>query len=137
MNLFAYGTLIDPEIMREVSGELPRRQPAVLWDHERKTVRGKPYPGIRAKLGCSVPGVVYYDVSSDAWQRLDRFEGNLYVRTEISVVLPHGARVPAWTYLVAPTFHHELSNEEWNYEEFLRSGKRTFRGQYEGFREIE
>jgi gamma-glutamylcyclotransferase (GGCT)/AIG2-like uncharacterized protein YtfP len=136
MNLFAYGTLIDPEIVRQVAGEVPRHVPATLLDHERKMVRGKPYPGIREQPGGSVRGLLYFDVSASAWLRLDRFEGEMYARQAVSVLADGGMRLPAWTYLVAPAFLHELSDEDWSFEEFLRVGKAKFRGEYGGFHNL-
>ncbi len=134
MNLFAYGTLIDPEIMRKVAGELPRHAPAVLYDYERKILRDRPYPGIRAKAGSAVRGLLYFDISAQGLDRLDRFEGKMYIRTEVSVIPEGGAAVAAWTYILSPGFEGELCDADWSYEDFLREGKAAFESGYEGFR---
>jgi gamma-glutamylcyclotransferase (GGCT)/AIG2-like uncharacterized protein YtfP len=133
MNLFAYGTLIDPEIIRRAAGELPLCRWATLEGYERKAMRGKTYPGLRKKKGASVRGVLYFDLSAGAWDRLDLFEGEMYVREEVAVCLDNGPTAPAWVYVTAPAFLGELSSEGWEYEEFRRRGKDDFEELYEGF----
>jgi len=133
LNLFAYGTLMDPEIMRRVALELPRREPGILRDHERKALRGRSYPGLRPRLGGSVEGIVYYEVPPPAWERLDRFEGEMYIRIEVAVLVGGGRTVSAWTYRIAPGFEGELEDTEWDFAGFVRHGKSSFEREYEGF----
>ena len=135
MNLFAYGTLIDPEIMRRAACELPRRGWGTLRDYERRALKGKSYPGLREQSGSFVRGVVYFDVSRPAWERLDRFEGDRYAKKEVTVLLDDGSTALAWVYLTTPLFLCELSEDGWDYEEFRREGKADFQELYEGFDE--
>lgn len=134
LNLFAYGTLMDPEIMRKVALELPRREPGILRDHERKALRGRTYPGLRPKLGGSVEGILYWEVPPPAWERLDRFEGEMYIRTEVAVLVRGGRMVAAWTYRIASGFEGELEDMEWDFVGFVRHSKSSFEREYEGFR---
>jgi gamma-glutamylcyclotransferase (GGCT)/AIG2-like uncharacterized protein YtfP len=135
MNLFAYGTLIDTEIMRRAAGELPDCRWGTLEGYAREALKGKTYPGLKKKSGSSVRGVLYLDVSAGAWEKLDRFEGERYVRKEVEVLLDDGSMAPAWVYATAPSFLFELSGEGWEYEEFRQRGKAGFEELYEGFDE--
>ena len=88
---------MDPDIMAQVSGAVHRSQSAVLHDSARKAVFGEVYPALVLREGCSVEGTKYYDVSSVSFQRLDRFEGSLYLRTDIPVICDDGESVAAET----------------------------------------
>ncbi|MGB5765898.1 MAG: gamma-glutamylcyclotransferase family protein, partial [Arenicellales bacterium] len=63
MNLFVYGTLMDADIMGRVTGSAYQSQEATLQEYSRRTVRGEVYPAIIKQCGCSVDGVVYFNIS--------------------------------------------------------------------------
>jgi gamma-glutamylcyclotransferase (GGCT)/AIG2-like uncharacterized protein YtfP len=132
-HLFAYGTLICEDIMFEVSGCRLTGVRGFLRDYGRGTIRGEVYPGIVAKPGKVVEGVLYSDVPEAAWERLDTFEGEMYQRRAIRVELEDGAVREAQAYVLRPEFEHTLSASPWSPEEFLRSGKARFEAQYLGF----
>jgi gamma-glutamylcyclotransferase (GGCT)/AIG2-like uncharacterized protein YtfP len=133
MNLFAYGTLMDPEIMAQVSGSVCRSETATLHQYVRKKVRGEVYPAIIEQQGSSVDGVVYFDVSEAACERLDTFEGSLYVRTETAVICNNGECVKAYAYVIKAGHGHQLSGADWNYEKFLANHKQLFQVAYSGY----
>jgi gamma-glutamylcyclotransferase (GGCT)/AIG2-like uncharacterized protein YtfP len=118
MNLFAYGTLMEPSVMERVARELPNRQWGTLKGYERRAFKEKTYPGLVEKAGSSVRGIVYFDLSARAWERLDRFEGDRYTKKEVHVFLDDGPSAAAWTYVTAQEFIYELSDEGWDYEAF-------------------
>ncbi|MCW8851347.1 MAG: gamma-glutamylcyclotransferase [Gammaproteobacteria bacterium] len=136
MNLFTYGTLMDPDIMAQVSGAKHRSQKAVLQEHVRKTVIGEVYPAIIMREGCSVEGAIYYDVSSVSFERLDKFEGSLYLRAEVPVICDDGVSVAAETYVITASAVHQLSAEDWSYDRFLSKDKVLFQGAYPGYDEL-
>ena len=127
MHLFAYGTLMDSEIMTRVSGTSHRSRKATLPRYVRKRVRGEVYPAITGHSDGSVDGIIYYHVSSEAFDRLDRFEGALYTRRKVIVACGNGNHVAAQTYVISPRAAHLLSREDWSYEHFLRHDKPFFR----------
>ena len=139
MNLFAYGTLMDPEIMRQVSGFESRSAEAVLQDYVRKALRGEVYPAITAREGVSVEGVLYFDLPPKAVERLDRFEGALYRRTEVVAFLEGSKRekVEALAYVIAPEHLDRLSDRDWSFERFLQTGKGEFQRHYHGYGKLE
>ena len=132
-NFFAYGTLMCDEIMAEVSGVCPHRVPATLSGYRRLQVKAQPYPAVVPNTDCRVDGIVYQNVPPSAWNRLDRFEGDMYSREIVQVQLRWGSAVPAATYVLRPQFRGYLDEAEWNFDVFLREGKVRFRSSYKGY----
>ena len=135
-DLFAYGTLMCAEIMAEVSGKRLPSTPAVLAGYHRFLVRGEQYPGVVDDPVGTVSGLVYHDIDAIGWQRLDRFEGEMYERRPVTVQLASADLALVDCYLVRPAFFHRLTTTEWDYATFLRSGNTLFRSQYLGFKAI-
>jgi gamma-glutamylcyclotransferase (GGCT)/AIG2-like uncharacterized protein YtfP len=136
-HLFAYGTLMCEDIMQEVSDCLPEHRRGVLKGYARRRVRGQVYPGLLQREGNPVDGVVHLDVPASAWERLDRFEGEMYARQAVSIEMDDGGRLTAETYIVRPEYIDRLEEAEWNFSEFLSSGKSKFRAGYVGYHSLE
>ncbi|MFO7603380.1 MAG: gamma-glutamylcyclotransferase family protein, partial [Gammaproteobacteria bacterium] len=117
-HLFVYGTLLLPQIMQAVSGQRHIACAAVLHDYARYALRGKPYPGIVPQPGASVAGLVYCRLRAAAWQRLDDYEDRFYRRRQVVVELDSGARVMAWTYVIAEQQRALLSTRDWSLAQF-------------------
>lgn len=135
-HLFAYGTLMCADIMQEVSGTLPKHRRGVLAGYARFRVRGQAYPGLIQREGHRVDGVVYLDVPAPAFERLDRFEGEMYARRTVSIDMECGGRLTAETYVIRPEYIDRLEDVEWDFSEFLNNGKPMFRTGYSGYRAI-
>ena len=133
-NLFAYGTLMCEDIMRKVSGCSFQHMPGILTGYIRRCVRGEPYPALIPHSRGRVEGVLYLNISSLAWNRLDRFEGDLYVRQRVPIGLHNNTTVNAETYIVRPEFRSYLEQSDWDFADFLRNGKARFEGRYKGYR---
>lgn len=99
-NLFAYGTLMCDDIMREVSGCDLSHRPGTLHGYSRRAVKGEDYPAIVADETGVVVGVIYLDVPDSAWRRLDAFEGEMYARQAVQVDLSDGVTLVAGVYVV-------------------------------------
>jgi cation transport regulator ChaC len=80
-----------------------------------------------------VDGVIYKDVPDSAWERLDRFEGEMYDRQTVKVKLKDGTTMPAATYVVKPEFMGYIDPSDWDFEEFRRNRKASFQRQYKGY----
>ncbi len=132
-HLFAYGTLMCEEIMLAVTGRRLTGIRCLLRDYERGKIQGEVYPGIVARPGQVVEGLLYSDMPEAAWEGLDIFEGEMYRRRVIEVDLEDGTVREAQAYVLRPEFEHRLSASPWSLEEFLRSGKEGFQRQYLGF----
>lgn len=67
-------------------------------------VIGELYPAIIADAETCVGGVVFRDVPDAAWERLDRFEGRMYVRQRVQIEVNGGTRLYAQASIVKSTF---------------------------------
>jgi gamma-glutamylcyclotransferase (GGCT)/AIG2-like uncharacterized protein YtfP len=120
-NLFAYGTLLVPEIWKAVVGKEFPSEPASLPGYEIRRVVNEDFPGIRPSgdpLGF-VEGRVFHSLNEDTLMKLDRYEGNLYDRFEVLLAMPNSASIQSETYVVSPNFQHLLTNEFWNVDWFV------------------
>lgn len=135
MHLFAYGTLMCPEIMARVTGNLPASLPARLDHYRRGPLSGVDYPAIVACPGGRVDGLLYLDLPPAAWARLDQFEDKIYSRQTVTVHLADGRRLGAETYVLKDAYRHRQGLSEWSYEEFLKTGKARFTREYDHFPE--
>jgi gamma-glutamylcyclotransferase (GGCT)/AIG2-like uncharacterized protein YtfP len=136
-HLFAYGTLMCEDIMQEVSSCLPEHRRGVLKGYARRRVRGHVYPGLLQREGNPVDGVVYLEVPASAWERLDRFEGEMYARQTVSIEMYDGGRLTAETYIVRQEYADRLEKTEWDFSEFLSNGNSKFRAGYVGHYSLE
>jgi gamma-glutamylcyclotransferase (GGCT)/AIG2-like uncharacterized protein YtfP len=132
-NLFAYGTLMCDDIMYEVTGCYPDSVYAVLHGYSRRSVKGEHYPALVSDRHGRVEGLVYRDVPALAWERTDRYEGEMYFRQQVQTELCDGEILIAETYVFRPEFDALLEQAEWDLDEFLKRGKEHFLMHYRGF----
>jgi gamma-glutamylcyclotransferase (GGCT)/AIG2-like uncharacterized protein YtfP len=99
--LFVYGTLMDGERVRTLTGRSLPSRPARLEGYERIVPAGG-YPYVVARTGRHVDGLLLEDVDDGALRALDRYEdkGRLYVRRAVEVIV-EGRRVGCETYVGA------------------------------------
>lgn len=135
-HLFAYGTLMCNDIMAEISGLNLSRVSAVLRGYRRICVKGEHYPALVLYPEGYVEGFVYLNVPDQTWPRLDRFEGEMYSRGPVQVESRNGDILSAETYIARTEFMDCLLDIEWDFEEFLRNHKESFRSSYKGYRAL-
>ena len=135
--LFTYGSLMCEDIMSEVAGTRLACEAATLPGYRRFLVKDEQYPGVVAQAGGLVSGIVYHGLGAESWQRLDRFEGEMYERRPVRVCYADGRTAMVDCYLFRPEFAHRLSSTEWDFAAFLQGGKSLFQHQYCGFKVIE
>jgi gamma-glutamylcyclotransferase (GGCT)/AIG2-like uncharacterized protein YtfP len=113
--LFAYGTLMFPQVIRTVINRVPKGIPAVARGYARLEVIGQAFPGLveDETEGATVKGLLYENLSEAEWADLNEFEDTFYVLTEIAVDRD-GEVVRALTYLVAPSERGVLSGTPWD-----------------------
>ncbi len=117
--LFAYGTLLFPELFAAVCGETRTLHAARLDGHSRYRVRGEHYPALVARSGGYTRGVLYEGLTAVDWQRLDDYEGTLYERravivTVLTVPSSGEQRRAACTYLLADRYRYRLERRHWS-----------------------
>jgi gamma-glutamylcyclotransferase (GGCT)/AIG2-like uncharacterized protein YtfP len=92
MKIFIYGTLINKERFRSVTGiDQPELTPAFLHNYKCRTVMGGAYPGIVPSMDIAVTEGYVLDIPGEGnvLANLDRYEGegHLYTRTKVAVHL--------------------------------------------------
>lgn len=128
-----YGSLMSEDIMSTVTGIRAAHCSATLDGYRRHPVIGAEYPGMVARAGHQVCGVLYLDLPPAAWPRLDRFEGEEYERRIVEVALADGTVARAWTYIFRAELAARLGEGDWDFARFLREGKLRFISGYAGF----
>lgn len=137
-HLFAYGTLMDPEIMQTVSGLSLASAAAILSGFGRYTVQNEDFTAIIEEQNGRVDGVVYAGITAEAWKRLDSFEGRIYQRKRAWVHQPNlAADTQVMAYVLDPAFSAQLSNQPWCFDTFIKTGKQRFTTKYAGYDGLE
>lgn len=94
---FVYGTLMSPDVLRELVGRVPAMIPkAILRDHSRHPVRGRVYPGVVPSPSATVQGVLLLDITPLEMKCLDWFEeeGVDYARANVECIIPAETNAP-------------------------------------------
>lgn len=125
-HVFVYGTLMWEEVAHGVITGRYRKAPAVLHGYSRKWVRYEWYPGIVPDSDASVNGWIWFDVSADDLRRLDEFEGDEYVRTQVTVQLDTGEELPVDVYRIRDERLEILETADWDEEQFEQHGLPEF-----------
>lgn len=125
-HIFVYGTLLAPEMMSAVTGNLFRSVPAAVRGYRRAYLAGRVYPGIVQDEASEVPGAVYLDVDRESLCRLDFFEGPEYVRGTLTAQLDDGQEVLSEAYIIPPANAHLLTEIPWTLEYFLAQDLSAF-----------
>jgi gamma-glutamylcyclotransferase (GGCT)/AIG2-like uncharacterized protein YtfP len=133
MNIFAYGTLMIPDVMYAVTTHEFRFVDAILRGYARFMVKGVSYPGIIPVTDAITEGIIYFDADELSLARLDKFEGDLYQRTPIQAENQDGKILNAETYIVKPECRDSLSLQKWDVEEFVQNSLEAFLNTYKGF----
>ena len=133
MNIFAYGTLMIPDVMYAVTTREFRFKNAILRGYARFTVKGESYPGIIPATDAVTQGIIYLDVDELPLERLDAFEGDLYQRIPIQAETKEKEIFNAETYAIKSKFRRCLSLKEWNVKEFTQKHLEAFLETYSGF----
>ncbi len=118
-HVFAYGTLMFPEVLAAVTGRLRMGEPATLAGFRRWRVRDRVYPAITEEPGASVQGQLYRDLKPGELGMLDRFESEFYDRCELTVTDGDGQSLSAWAWVLRPGREWMISRDPWSPEAFV------------------
>lgn len=124
------------DIMNHVSGLQLTGAQGTIAGYRRMGLKGEDYPAMVAQTGGRVRGVVYGGLTPAAWDRLDRFEGEMYARRVVTVRMDDGRVLDTAAYILRPQFHDRLTDSEWDYAAFLKDGKARFLRQYAGYQAL-
>jgi gamma-glutamylcyclotransferase (GGCT)/AIG2-like uncharacterized protein YtfP len=134
--LFAYGTLMFPAVIKSVIGRIPENRPAVIKGYRRLEVAGELFPGLIRENDESVEGVVYANIGSDEWERLTAFEDDFYELQEVTVDCL-GTNTGALAYVVPTSRKSVLSDKVWSPDFFRENHLAGFACQRQSNIELE
>lgn len=135
MELFVYGTLMVPAVMRGVCGYTDFGMPARLCGYRRRLIHGEVYPAIVADPAEVVVGLVYHGVTSGQIALLDAFESDLYERRAVSVST-QDTELSAEAYVLHEAHLGLLSDRPWSLARFRADGIQRFTDEYLGFARV-
>lgn len=113
IHLFAYGTLMVPQMVRRLLGRGITSVSGTLEDYACYAVKHQIYPAIVAVNGSNVSGLVYQDLMENDLEKLDQYEGDMYDRTEVRVQLSDGNYILCQTYVCKVEYYSYLDNKLW------------------------
>lgn len=119
IHLFAYGSLTFEHIWLEVTGKKNTFTTAFIANIARKKLMNKPYPGGIKTTGLPpLQGTLYFNLTTQQIERLDNFEGELYLRERHEVTLENGTKEHAHIYLIKNEYRSLVSDEDWELADF-------------------
>jgi gamma-glutamylcyclotransferase (GGCT)/AIG2-like uncharacterized protein YtfP len=121
MHLFAYGTLMFPEVWRFVVGREFAGEGAEIKGFAVFRVRNGVYPVmITESADAAVRGIVYQDLDDATVAKLDAYESELYDRVTVTASVDSGGLLACEAY-VLPHARAELATREpWDAAKFQR-----------------
>jgi gamma-glutamylcyclotransferase (GGCT)/AIG2-like uncharacterized protein YtfP len=128
LHLFAYGSLMLPEILGRITQRSFTGIPASLIGWQRYRVHAESYPAIVPHCGGRVEGILWLGLSDREIFLLDAFEGYEYRRIGAFVFDASNIDYPAQTY--AWSGGGGLTNEAWDIELFRTRGMKGFSQRY-------
>ena len=134
-NIFAYGTLMFPEIIQALTGFENKPEIALLKKYSRFAIKKASFPGIIEDNNGEVEGMIYCDVDDRALVLLDWFEADIYVRNQVSVETRNGP-VDGFAYVVSEKHRNKLANVPWEPEKFIKKHGRKYTQRCKEYRKI-
>lgn len=119
MTLFAYGTLLVPEIWFAAAGRECPSEDATLPGYEILRVKGGDFPGIiQTAGGNEVPGRVFSGLDVEIFERLDAYEDSFYERVGVTLLNRRGNPVESEAYVIPERHRDVLSDDSWTLDWF-------------------
>ncbi|MFT5574820.1 MAG: gamma-glutamylcyclotransferase (GGCT)/AIG2-like uncharacterized protein YtfP [Bermanella sp.] len=113
--LFSYGTLMHRPLLECLTAPGLDTVEVQLCGYACLNVKRADYPAIFESAESVVSGLLVRGVPSAAWQQLDRYEGEMYRRTEVLVQKATREDEEVWTYVIRPRYRARLGNREWKF----------------------
>ncbi|MFY0651281.1 MAG: gamma-glutamylcyclotransferase [Cyclobacteriaceae bacterium] len=125
--IFFYGTLMNPDVYRAVTGKELIAEDARLEGYQIYTLKERVYPGIMPSPSASVMGFFKKIVESEL-DRLDWFEGNEYERRIVKIIDHKEHKLASWVYVLKEECQDILDGEGWDYEFFASNHLKDYLG---------
>jgi gamma-glutamylcyclotransferase (GGCT)/AIG2-like uncharacterized protein YtfP len=125
-NLFAYGSLMFPEVLHRLISPRHATLDATLKDHQRFRIIKETYPALIEQNGQQVEGLLIIGLTLKDLIALDRFEGKFYIRRTVTVSGSDSNTWQAETYLFRKQYRHRLTEQEWDANQFREKHLQEF-----------
>lgn len=111
--LFAYGSLLFPEVLQALLGRVPESTPATVAGWRVAALPGRVYPALIAAEAIA-KGRLLTDLTGQEWRIIDAFEDHVYDLRRLTLTDGrHG-----WTYVC--TDESDVSPDDWDISQFER-----------------
>ena len=111
--LFAYGTVMFPEVMQVLLGRVPDSVPASVAGWRVAALPGRVYPAM-VSAEAIAHGALITGLNTSEWRIIDAFEDDIY---ELHPLTLTDGRA-AWAYVCSG--QHKVSADDWDVERFER-----------------
>lgn len=128
MRLFAYGSLMLPDMMKQIVGAARQLEPAVLHGYQRYSLKRSIYPALlrdesKKRKKSKVFGCLYHSLTRRDMKMLLAYEGRLYYPATVQVVTAAGRELNAFVFVTHPACKYQIGVDSWSLEQLKRPGK--------------
>ncbi|KAL3699645.1 hypothetical protein R1sor_017667 [Riccia sorocarpa] len=137
-NVFVYGSLLAPEVLKAIISRVPPSAPAVVPNFHCYRVTGQLYPAVRPRDGDEVTGKVLFGLTQQELTLLDDFEDIDYKRQVVKPTLldkrpdQTDISLPVQAYMYIWAKEDESLQGDWDYEEWRQNYLAEFLSKYFG-----
>jgi len=118
-DIFVYGTLQSPEIIKKLTGKSFKSTPAVLPRYKRYCVKECDYPAVIQQNDAQTTGLVLGNVDELSLDIISFYEGDEYEKSKVTVFV-NGKYEDALTF-VWVNENEMLENKDWDLQNFERT----------------
>jgi len=118
-NIFVYGTLQSPEIIKKLTGKSFKSTPAVLEGYKRYWVNESDYPAVIQQIDEQTTGLVLENVDDLSFDIISFYEGDEYGKKKVTVNL-NGISKDVLTF-VWVNGNEFLENKDWDLDNFEKT----------------
>jgi gamma-glutamylcyclotransferase (GGCT)/AIG2-like uncharacterized protein YtfP len=94
--LFAYGTLLFPQVLRALIGRVPQSHAVCISGWRVAALKDRIYPGLVASSEGIAHGRLLVGLSADEWRLLDNFEDPKYELRQMTLSSGHDGLAYVW-----------------------------------------
>ncbi len=118
-DIFVYGTLKSPEIVKKLTGKLFKTSPAVLKGYKRYCVKECDYPAVIQQNDAETIGLVLENIDDLSLDIISFYEGDEYEKMQLTVNM-NGKSTDVLTF-VWVNGNELLDKKKWNLQKFEKT----------------
>jgi gamma-glutamylcyclotransferase (GGCT)/AIG2-like uncharacterized protein YtfP len=118
-NIFVYGTLQSPEIIKKLTGKLFKSKPAVLVGYKRYCIKNSNYPAIIQQDDSKTLGLLIENMDDLSLSIISFYEGEEYEKKKVTVNSNEKSEdVLTFVWVQGIEF---LENKDWDLDNFEKT----------------